>query len=144
MRIALAFAILSVACAAQTRAAGPILPGHPEWPVAWTTYRTVVSLEVDFADLKAHGVGLVSMRAKNAEEAGRLLALARHTGMKYHIELPEITEDAELIRSYGLEPVDATWALGIRARCAPARVEEIPPRRFDRALAGRACDYPPV
>lgn len=34
--------------------------GHPQWPMAWTTYCRVGSLEEDIVDIKVHGVGLIS------------------------------------------------------------------------------------
>ncbi len=91
----------------------PIRPGHSEWPVAWTTYRTVRSLEEDIADLKAHGVGLISWRARSADEARRFLEVARRTGMKCHIDFPEVTENAGIVRGEGLGPVDALMIGGV-------------------------------
>lgn len=91
----------------------PIRPGHPEWPVAWSSYRTVESLETDFADLKAHGVGLVSINANDAADARRKLELARRFGMKYHIRIPEATEHAELARDAGVEPAGALMIGGV-------------------------------
>ena len=40
-------------------------PGNPEWPRAWVSYSVVDSIEKDFADLKRHGVGLVSTGARS-------------------------------------------------------------------------------
>jgi len=85
----------------------PIRPGHPEWPMAWTTYKKVATVEEDFADLKAHGVGLVSRGARNVDDAKAALEVARRLKMKYHIDLPEVTENAGLVRGAGLEPVPA-------------------------------------
>jgi hypothetical protein len=45
----------------------------------------------DFADLKAHGVGLASVKTGSVEECRRALAIARHAGMKFSIEFPDIT-----------------------------------------------------
>ena len=84
-----------------------IRPGHPEWPVAWATYRRVRSLEEDIGDLLDHGIGLISCEAETADEAGRLLEIARRTGMKYHISVPDITERSDIIRDLGLEPSPA-------------------------------------
>src|ERR1035441_6761468 len=85
MRFAIASAYLAVGLlSAQT---API-------PVAWITYRTVDSLEKDFADIKAHGIGSVSMGARDAAEARQKLEVARRLDMKYHSHPPEVTEDA--------------------------------------------------
>ena len=91
----------------QKRSRAPIRPGHPEWPVAWVSYTPVESWEKDFADLKAHGVGCVSMRAEDAQTAQRALEVARRLGMKYHISLPEITESLPLVKKMGYHPVPA-------------------------------------
>jgi hypothetical protein len=82
-------------------------------PVAWISYRKVESLEKDFADLKAHGVGLVSMDARDVTDAREKLEIARRMEMKYHFELPEITEEAGLVRQAGLEPVYALMIGGV-------------------------------
>jgi len=82
-------------------------------PVAWITYQKVESLEKDFADIKAHGVGLVSMGARDVTEARSKLELARRMDMKYHIDLPEITEQAGLVRDAGLNPVNALMIGGV-------------------------------
>lgn len=82
-------------------------------PVAWVTYKQVESMEKDFADLKAHGVGLVSMGARDVSDARKKLELARRMDMKYHINLPEITENANLVRQAGLEPVNALMIGGV-------------------------------
>lgn len=85
----------------------PIRPGNPEWPMAWTTYRKVASLEEDYADLKAHGVGLINRGARNVDDAKEALATARRLGMKYHIEIGEATENSGIIKGAGFEPVPA-------------------------------------
>lgn len=82
-------------------------------PVAWSTYRKVDTVEKDFADLNAHGVGLVSMNAGNVTDAREKLELARRLGMKYHIGLPEITESAGSVRDAKLIPVDALMIGGV-------------------------------
>ena len=52
-----------------------IRPGGTNWPRAWVSYQEwegdnkMASLEKDFADLKAHGVGLVSMNATSVGDA---------------------------------------------------------------------------
>jgi hypothetical protein len=84
-----------------------IRPGHPEWPIAWTTYQRVRSLEEDIADLKEHGVGLISCNARSVDEAKNLLSVARRTGMKYHISIPDITDRSNIVRDYDLEPYPA-------------------------------------
>jgi hypothetical protein len=92
---------------------GPIRPGNPEWPVAWISYRRVDTTESDFADLKAHGVGLVETGTGSVERAKEQLAVARRFHMKYAISLPEITESAGLVRQQGLTPVDALMIGGV-------------------------------
>ncbi len=92
-----------------------IRPGHAEWPMAWSSYHKVKSLDEDIRDLQTHGVGLISMRAGSVEKAEELLQTARRTGMKYHIHLPEITEHEGLVRQAGLEPVPAVMIGGVYA-----------------------------
>ena len=82
-------------------------------PRVWTTYSIVESIEKDFADLKAHGVELVDVKARDVEEAKEKLRIARVFGMKYHIILPEITENAGLVRESGFEPIDALMIGGV-------------------------------
>lgn len=82
-------------------------------PVAWTSYQKVATYEQDFADMKAHGVGLVDMNARDVADAREKLNLARQFGMKYHINLPDITERANLVRDEGYEPVDALMIGGV-------------------------------
>lgn len=91
----------------------PIRPGDPAWPVAWISYRTVESLDKDIADLKAHGVGLMSVRARDVAGARKMLETARQTGMKYQFEISEVTEEAQVVRDAGLEPVDALMIGGV-------------------------------
>ena len=93
--------------AAESAAKLPIRPGSPDWPIAWITYRKVASLEEDWADLKAHGVGLINRGARNADDARAALEVARRLGMKYHIELGEVTENPGMVKGAGLTPVDA-------------------------------------
>ena len=62
-------------------------PGEPEWPIVWTSYGPVNSLEEDLQDLVNHGVQCVSMSAKNAEDARLKLRLARKVGIKYDISI---------------------------------------------------------
>jgi hypothetical protein len=76
-------------------------------PKAWTQYKPVRGPEQDFPDLLAHGVGLVSSRANTVVEAREALAVARRFGMKYSIDLPDITERASLVIKAGLEPAYA-------------------------------------
>jgi len=82
-------------------------------PDAWTSYQKVASYERDFADMKAHGIGLVDMDARDVADAREKLKLARQFGMKYHINLPDITERANLVREAGFEPVDALMIGGV-------------------------------
>jgi hypothetical protein len=91
----------------------PIRPGNPEWPRAWVSYSVVDSIEKDFIDLKAHGVGLVSMNAKTVEEAKIKLNLARKYGMKYHIQFNKMNERKDMMKEMGLDPVDALMIGGI-------------------------------
>jgi len=105
--------IAAFAFAALPLLAEPIRPGNPAWPVAWASYHKVVSPEADAADLKAHGVGLISSTAGNVGQAREALALARRTGLKYHIDLPEITENLGLVKKDGLEPVEAVLIGGV-------------------------------
>jgi len=92
---------------------GQIRPGNPEWPRAWVTYGGKAdSLEKDASDLKAHGVGLVEMRADNAGEARKALEIARRVKMKYSISLRDVTWDADMVRKAGLEPVYAVMIGG--------------------------------
>jgi hypothetical protein len=51
-------------------------------PLVWAHYTPVVSKEADFADLMAHGIGLVNDKSNSVEEARAALAVARKTGMK--------------------------------------------------------------
>ena len=82
-------------------------------PVAWISYQKVATYEKDFADMKAHGIGLVDMDARDVKDACEKLKLARQFGMKYHINLPDITERANLVREAGFEPVDALMIGGV-------------------------------
>lgn len=82
-------------------------------PRVWSTYRTVETIEKDFADLKAHGVELIDVHARDAGEAKEKLRIARTLGMKYHIGLPEVTEHAGLVREAGFEPTDALMIGGV-------------------------------
>ncbi|HWR99979.1 MAG TPA: hypothetical protein VN249_05150 [Prolixibacteraceae bacterium] len=89
-------------------------PPNPDpLPVAWASYQKVATYEKDFADMKAHGIGLVDMNARDVANAREKLQLARQFGMKYHINLPDITERANLVREEGLEPVDALMIGGV-------------------------------
>ena len=92
---------------------GPIRPGHPQWPRVWVTYRKIGTPDEDFAALRAAGVGLVNLDARNADEARAALARARQTGMKYHISLPDITEHIGLVTQAKLEPVPALLIGGV-------------------------------
>ncbi len=104
----LALTFLSFNLLAQTHPAS-----SNDLPVAWTSYQKVATYEQDFADMKAHGVGLVDMNARDVADAREKLKLARQFGMKYHINLPDITERANLVRDEGYEPVDALMIGGV-------------------------------
>lgn len=82
-------------------------------PVAWCSYQKVAGYEKDFADLKAHGVGLIDMRVRDVADARDKLVLARRFGMKYCIGIPDITEQAPLVKAAGLEPVYALMIGGV-------------------------------
>lgn len=82
-------------------------------PVAWCSYQKVAGYEKDFADLKAHGVGLIDMNARDVADAREKLALARIFDMKFSIDIPEITEQAPLVTAAGLEPVYALMIGGV-------------------------------
>ncbi len=90
-----------------------VRPGHDQWPMVWVTYREVRDRPRDVEDLKAAGVGLIGAGARNAAEAGSALSLARKTGMKYHISLPDVTEHRDIVRQAGLEPVAAVMIGGV-------------------------------
>jgi hypothetical protein len=83
------------------------------FPIVWTTYRIVESYEKDFSDLKAHGVEVINMGARDVDQAREKLQLARKWRMKYHIGLPEITESAGAVRDAKLQPVDALLIGGV-------------------------------
>jgi hypothetical protein len=53
------------------------------------------------------------MDARDSAQAKQRLDVARRMGMKYHISLPEITENGGLVRQAGLEPVDAILIGGV-------------------------------
>ena len=82
-------------------------------PVAWISYQKLATFEQDFADMKEHGKGLVDMNARDVADAREKLKLARQFGMKYHINLPDITERANLVREQGFEPVEALMIGGV-------------------------------
>ncbi len=83
-------------------------------PVAWSTYRKVETVDKDYADLKAHGVGVVSSNASNNVKAAQdALADARRHGMKLHIGVSDMTERADIVRGNGLQPVDALMIGGV-------------------------------
>jgi len=84
-----------------------------DWPAVWVTYRKVRDRAGDIAELKAAGVGLIGAGARNAAEAKEALTLARKTGMKYHVSLPEVTEHRDLVRQAGFEPVAAVMIGGV-------------------------------
>ena len=113
LKPALLLAVALHPLAARQPQGKPIRPGNPEWPVAWVSYTVVDSWEKDFADLIAHGVRSVSMRATGAETARKALDLARRCGMKYHISFPEVTESMALVKEAGLEPVPALMIGGV-------------------------------
>ena len=58
-------------------------------------------------------MGLISCRVTSSQRIREWLDIARRTGMKYHIDLPEVTEEADLVRQAGLEPVSAIMIGGV-------------------------------
>src|SRR5574340_127236 len=102
-----AVSLIVISVAGTEPAAEAIRPGHPEWPVAWTSYKQVVSPEQDFADMKSDGIGLVAYGARTVDEARRALAVARRFKMKLEISLPDATKNAAMIREAGYEPSPA-------------------------------------
>ena len=106
-------------CGYTQNVATPICPGNPEWPRAWVSYREwegkdmAVSAAKDFANMKAHGVTLVSMNARSVEDAKVKLALARKYGMKFHIQLNKMNEREDMMKEMALQPVDALMIGGI-------------------------------
>lgn len=79
----------------------------PEWPVAWASYRRSDDAAADFDDLIRHGVRCVSWQADAPGDARVALDLAARTGMRYHIEMPDITERADLVAGLGFRPEPA-------------------------------------
>ncbi|MGD0899387.1 MAG: hypothetical protein ABR915_16235 [Thermoguttaceae bacterium] len=108
-----AFVPGSIATAEDRIAASPIRPGDPRWPMAWISYKKVKSWDEDLADLKAHGVGLLGLDVRGVADANVALERARRSGMKYCIELPEITETRKLVEEAELTPVDALMIGGV-------------------------------
>lgn len=111
---------LAIACVVAgltvlTADVGPhlIRPGDRDWPRVWMTYSVVNSVEADFADLKAHGVGLVSCDASTPAKAREWLEIGRRLGMKYHIGFPEITESRGIIDRHHYQRVDALMIGGV-------------------------------
>lgn len=90
-----------------------ILPGHPQWPRVWVTYRRLKAVEDDMAALRQAGVGLMSVGARKADDARQALDRARRLGMKYHISMPDVTEQISIVRGAGLEPVPAVMLGGV-------------------------------
>ena len=89
-------------------------PGEPEWPIVWTSYGPVNSLEEDLQDLVNHGVQCVSMSAKNAEDARLKLRLARKVGIKYDITIgSHLTVNVDDIKKAGLEAEPAIMMGGV-------------------------------
>src|SRR4051812_3950185 len=65
------------------------LSAEPPFPRVWVHYTPVSSSEVDFTDLKAHGVGLVNVKPSTVDGARKALADARRYGMQYGISFPD-------------------------------------------------------
>ncbi len=89
-------------------------PGEPEWPIIWTSYGPVNSLEKDLQDLVNHGVQCVSMSAKDVEDARLKLQLARKLGIKYDIQIgSHLTVNVDDIKKAGLEAEPAIMLGGV-------------------------------
>ena len=89
-------------------------PGEPEWPIVWTSYGTVTSLEEDLQDLVKYGVQCVSMSAKDVEDAKLKLRLARKVGIKYDISIgSHLTVNVNDIIQAGLEAEPAIMLGGV-------------------------------
>jgi hypothetical protein len=105
MKVILYLAALGIAAVA----AEMTLP----FPRVWTNYTTVQSVDKDFADLLKHGVGVVNANSSTVDAARQALINARRFGMKYTIQLPDITEDAGLVKAAGFPTVDALMIGGV-------------------------------
>lgn len=97
--------LLSVTAAAADR-------GEPI-PRVWAHYSEVESAAKDFADMLAHGVGMVNSRAGTIDEARKALEAARRAGMKYNIAFADITEHGPRVRAAGREPSYALMIGGV-------------------------------
>ncbi len=112
--VAVAVSIALFICLSKsTQFARAGLPSDVDIPAVWTTYRTIESLDADFMNLKRAGVGLVSIDARNAEDAREKLRAARQAGMKFHISMGDITEHADIVRRQGFEPESAIMIGGV-------------------------------
>ena len=89
-------------------------PGEPEWPIVWTSYGPVNSLEEDLQDLVNHDVQCVSMSVKDVEDARLKLRLARKLGIKYDISIgSHLTVNVDDIIQAGLEAEPAIMLGGV-------------------------------
>lgn len=88
-------------------------PGDPAWPKVWVHYGVMETAEKDIETLRAAGVGLMSVQARDAASAKEAIVRARATGMKYQISLSDITEQRPLVTEAGLESVPALMIGGV-------------------------------
>jgi hypothetical protein len=106
--------------------------GVSSLPRAWTTYQTVDSIDKDFTDLKAHGIGMVEVRAQTPDNAKQWLANARRYGMKLEIYISNITQSGELVRSLGFSPADAFMIGGVyRGKAIDRHLFQFSPGRHE-------------
>lgn len=90
-----------------------VRPGDPDWPRVWTTYRPVGSLEEDLPRLRAAGVGAIARSARSEAEARKLLGLVRRHGLRIVIDIPDITEHADLVEREAGTAVPAVMLGGV-------------------------------
>lgn len=107
----LRYAVLAVALSGVS--ALTVSRSSVELPKVWSSYRTINSLDEDFRDLKTHGVGLVSIQARDVAEAKAALSAARRNGMQYHIAIPDVTESGSVLRGRGFDLPDALMIGGV-------------------------------
>lgn len=89
-------------------------PASDRWPRVWTTYSTVRSIDADFADLKAHGVDAVMLRAPSVREAKAYLEAARKHGLRLGVRLGKhLLPNAEMVEDAGLKPQRAVMIGGV-------------------------------
>jgi len=109
-----------------------LLAGSPDWPIVWTTYSPVNGMEADLKALKKGGVGLVSIWHGLGIDRSEMLSVARASGMKCAISMPDITEHAGLVGQAGLEPVRSLMIAGVyRGKAIDRHVFTFAPHRHE-------------